>query len=92
MTLAQLAQELAALGERLERALRVRPERAALGGQPHPSRRAHEELDAELALELLDPGREGGLRDVEDGRGSADGAALGNGDEGLELGEEHARY
>ena len=92
MALAQLAQELAALGERLERALGVRPEGPSFGRQPHPARRPHEELDPELALEVLDPGRERGLRDVQDGRGGADRAPLGDRHEGLDLGQEHLRY
>ena len=78
-----------ALGERLHRALRVRAEGAALGGEPHAARGADEKLDPELALELLDPGRQRGLRDVEHGRRSADRAALGDGEERLDLGQEH---
>ncbi len=64
-------------------------ERAARGGQPHPARRADEELDAELPLEVLDPGRQRGLRDVEHGRRLADRAALRDGEERLDLGQEH---
>ena len=89
VALAQLTQQLAALGQGLERALGVRSVCAALCGESHASRRAHEQLDPELPLELLDPRRQGGLCDVEDRGGGADGAALGDGHESLDLREEH---
>ena len=88
--LAALAQELPPLGERLQRSLRVGPEGPALGGQAHPARRADEELDPELALEVLDPRRQRGLGHVEDGRGGADRAPLGDGQERLDLVQQHA--
>src|SRR5205823_14132686 len=37
--------------------------RAARVGEPHASRRAHKELDAQLALESVQPGRERRLGD-----------------------------
>ena len=89
--LAKLAQEQSALGERLDGSLGVGAKGAALRRQPHPSRGSDEELDPELPLEVLDPGRQRGLRDVEDGRRLGHRAALRDAEEGLDLAEQHSR-
>jgi hypothetical protein len=76
------------LGQRLERALGVREERASGLAQPHPSPGAHEELGAERALEALDPRRQRGLGD-EERLGRACHRAVARGvDERLELPDE----
>ena len=87
--LAQLAQELAAARERLQRALRVGTKRAPFGRQAHAAGGADEELDPELPLELLDPRRQGRLRHVENGSRRGHRPALGDGEKRLDLGEEH---
>src|SRR5687767_9687573 len=67
----------------------MRAERAALRRQPHPARGAHEERDAELALEVLDPRRQRGLRHVENAGRLAHRPPFGDGEERLDLGEQH---
>jgi hypothetical protein len=85
----QLPQQLPALRQRLHRPLRVRAEGATLRRQPHPARRAYEQVDAELALQVLDPRRERGLRDVEHPGRLGDRAPFRDGEEPLDLGQQH---
>jgi len=79
---------LPAICDESERALRVGEERAPCVGQPHPARAAHEELDAQIALECLEPRGQRRLREEERLRGATDVAGARHLDERLEVREE----
>nr|WP_317698724.1 hypothetical protein [Aeromicrobium sp. REDSEA-S32_B7] len=66
-----------------------RQEAASRGGQHEPSGHALEEVDAELALELAELAREGGLRDAHPLGGRAHGARVDDGDEGRQRPDLH---
>ena len=74
---------------RRQRGARLVEQRAARVGQLDAVRRAVEERDAPLALQVADRRRDGGLDDVQAIGGARERALLGDGDEGLEVAQLH---
>src|SRR5579859_3815255 len=80
---------MAALVDRLKRALGVGQKRPPDVGELDTARVPDEQLDTELGLERVQPRSERGLGQKQPLRGTGDAALFGGGDEPLELSEQH---
>lgn len=84
-----LADALADLVREVEHAIGKRQQLAALGGEPQGAAAAREQRDAEMALELGEPRRDRGLRDMQMSRGRVEAAETRDPVKGLELAQRH---